>query len=337
MPSIALTGGGSAGHIMPNMALLPQLGKKFDKIIYIGGKGMEAELVPKHGIEFFGTTTVRLSRSNIFSNAKIPFLLAKGVKEAKAILQANNIDVVFSKGGYASLPACFAAKSLQIPVVTHESDYTMGVANKIISRFAAKTLTSFADTKGGVFVGNPIREQLFKGEARLAIAKYNLLTRPTLLVFGGSLGAEAINNALEGCLHDLLRSYNVVHIAGKKAVPSPPKAGYTKLAFTDDMPNLYAAADVVIMRGGANSLAEAAALGKRTICIPLPKSGASRGDQLDNAQSYKDLGFIQIILQQDLTPQALQTAIRRLITLPEPAPVYRSNNAVIVDEIIKIL
>ena len=336
MPSIALTGGGTAGHIMPNLALLPELKKHFDKIIYIVGSGMEKELAPGHGVPFFQVSTVKFNRANLLANAKIPVVLSKGVKEAKAILEAHNIDVVFGKGGYAALPACIAAKSLGIPVVTHESDFTMGLANKIIAMFSASVLTSFPETKGGKFVGSPIREEVLKGDASRAVQKYGITPRPTVLVFGGSLGAEAINNALSGCLDKLLKDFNVIHIAGKNAAKSPSKQGYTCLTFADDIPDLYAAADMVVMRGGANSLAEAAALGKRTLCIPLPK-GASRGDQLDNAKSYQKHGFLEILEQSSLTPEALYGAIHRIIVKPEPAPVYKNANAAIVKEILKVL
>ncbi|MDD3946503.1 MAG: UDP-N-acetylglucosamine--N-acetylmuramyl-(pentapeptide) pyrophosphoryl-undecaprenol N-acetylglucosamine transferase [Clostridia bacterium] len=336
MSSIALTGGGTAGHIMPNLALLPELCKYFEKIIYIGGDGMERDLVPKYGIKFFSTSVVKLNRSNLLQNAKIPFVLNKGIKEAKNILQSAHIDVVFSKGGYAALPACFAAKSLKIPVVTHESDYTMGMANKLISMFAASTLTGFAETKGGTFVGNPLREEILKGNAAHAVEKYKLPPRPTVLVFGGSLGAEAINHALEGCLSALLKEYNIVHITGKNAKKGDSGQGYTRLEFANDIADLYAVADLVVIRGGANSLAEAAALGKRTLCIPLPK-GASRGDQQDNAKSYQKKGLLEILEQNKLTPDSLYLSIQKLIVLPEPAPVYRNTNAVIVKEILKVL
>lgn len=337
MPSIALTGGGTAGHIMPNIALLPELYKYFDKVIYIGGDGMERGLAPKYGVKFYETPVVKLNRRNILENAKIPFMLYKGIREAKSILMSEHINVVFGKGGYAALPACFAAKSLKIPVVTHESDYILGVANKLISGFAAATLTSFPETKGGTYTGNPVREEILKGNATRAVQKYNLKARPTLLVFGGSLGAEAINKALDGCIERLAKEYNVIHIAGKGFSETKINiAGYTRLSFADDIADLYAAADAVVMRGGANSLAEAAALGKRTLCIPLPK-GASRGDQQDNARSYQKAGAIKILPQDGLTSDTLFSSIALLLAEPEPAPVYKNANAVIVKEILKVL
>jgi UDP-N-acetylglucosamine--N-acetylmuramyl-(pentapeptide) pyrophosphoryl-undecaprenol N-acetylglucosamine transferase len=335
MKSIALTGGGTAGHVMPNLALLPELYKYFDKIIYLGGNGMEKEIVPRYGIRFFETPVVRLNRENITENFKIPYVLLRGIREAKTILEGARTDVVFSKGGYAALPACFAAKSLKIPVITHESDYTMGVANKLISMFAAATLTSFPETPGGIFTGNPVRPEIFRGSASRAREKYNLRSPHVILIFGGSLGAEAINQAVERCLDNLLSIGDVVHIAGKGAIASERK-GYVRLPFSDDMPDLYAAADVVVIRGGANSLAEVAALGKRALCIPLPK-GASRGDQLENARSYQKSGLVRVMEQDSLTPESLYAAIDALLSADPPKGVYHRANEAIVKEILKVL
>lgn len=335
MKSIALTGGGTAGHIMPNLALLPELYKYFDKVIYLGGNGMEREIVPRYGISFIETPVVKLDRSHLTENFKIPYVLLRGIREAKSALEGARVDVVFSKGGYAALPACFAAKSLKIPVVTHESDYTLGVANRLISTFAAATLTSFRETPGGIYTGNPVRPEIFRGSASKAREKYNLRSPHVILIFGGSLGAEAINKAVESGLDSLLSIGDVVHIAGKGAAASDRK-GYVRLAFSDDMPDLYAAADVVVIRGGANSLAEVTALGKRALCIPLPK-GASRGDQLDNAKSYQKAGAVHILEQSSLTPESLYAAIDVLLSTQPPKGTYHNANEAIVKEILKVL
>jgi len=335
MKSIALTGGGTAGHIMPNLALLPELYKYFDKVIYLGGSGMEKEIVPKYGIRFIETPVVKLDRSHLTENFKIPYVLLRGIREAKNALEGARVDVVFSKGGYAALPACFAAKSLKIPVITHESDYTLGVANKLISMFAATTLTSFPETPGGTYTGNPVRPEIFRGSASKAREKYNLRSSHVILIFGGSLGADAINKAVEGCLDSLLSVGDVLHIAGKGATASDRK-GYVRLAFSDDMPDLYAAADVAVIRGGANSLAEVAALGKRALCIPLPK-GASRGDQQDNAKSYQKAGLVHILDQSALTPETLFASVDALLSSAAPNAVCQNANEAIVKEILKVL
>ena len=295
--NVALTGGGTAGHIIPNLALLPELRTYFDNIYYFGGKGMEAELVPNAGIPFFATDTVKLERTKWWRNFKIPYILHKSVAEATKIMQDLQIDVVLCKGGYAALPASLAAKKLNVPVVVHESDYTLGVANKLVSRFAKSTLTSFPET-GGTYVGNPVRQELFSPDpAPFPLEK----DYPVVLVFGGSLGAKALNEAVWDNLRALTDKYNIIHITGKKQGAKYTTKRYFPLRFTDDMASLYAAADVVVMRGGANSLSEGAALGKRILCVPLPK-GESRGDQLANAVSYQKAGLADVLLRS--TPPA---------------------------------
>jgi UDP-N-acetylglucosamine--N-acetylmuramyl-(pentapeptide) pyrophosphoryl-undecaprenol N-acetylglucosamine transferase len=335
MKTIALTGGGTAGHVMPNIALIPELKKHFDKIIYIGGNGIETEIAPKFGLEFFKTDVIKFSRAKPLSNLKIPLILSKAKKEAKEILIKNHVKAVFSKGGYASLPACLAAKSLGIPVVTHESDFSLGLANKVIAKFAAATLTSFPETEGGVCVGNPVREELFLGSAPRAKAKYSLSNKPVLLVFGGSLGAKSVNEAVYKAAEELTKTYDVIHIAGKTGEPLKLK-GYTQLEYAYDMNDLYAAASVLVIRGGANSLCEAATLGKHSVCIPLPK-GNSRGDQVQNALSFEKRGLTQVLFQQDLSPKTLIDAVNTAYKKPKLAPVQNIANKKIVDEILKTL
>ncbi|MFA5450157.1 MAG: glycosyltransferase, partial [Clostridia bacterium] len=241
MAGIALTGGGTAGHIMPCLALLPELKKKFDKIIYLGGGGMEKELAPKYGLPFFQTEVIRLERLKIWKNIKIPFVLKKAAEDAAQILEQEKIDVVFSKGGYAALPCCFAAKKLKIPLIVHESDYTMGVANKLTARFARHILTSFPETKGGEYIGNPIREEILAGDPERARAKYRLSHRPLILVFGGSLGAEAINRAVYAAASQLVKTHTLFHITGKSGV-AQTISGYTQTDYADDIADLYALA-----------------------------------------------------------------------------------------------
>lgn len=321
MATVALTGGGTAGHIMPCIAVAEELAKHFDRIIYFGGDGMEKEIVPSYGLPLYTTAVAKFSRREILGNFKIPFILAGAAKEAKDILRRENVQILFAKGGYATLPSALGARSLGIPVVIHESDYTMGMANRFISTFAAMTLTSFPETKGGEYVGNPIRREIFEGDAARARKRYGLhASRPVLLVFGGSSGSLKINEALFGCLRSLTTVYDVVHVTGKAEKERLYIEHYKAVPYAEDIADLYAVADVIVMRAGANSLAEAAALGKRVIAIPLPKSEVSRGDQVLNAQSYYRRGAIDLLPQEELTPGELEKRIVKIAALAPPKP-----------------
>ena len=321
MAAIALTGGGTAGHIMPCIAVAEELAGYFDRIIYFGGDGMEREIVPSYGLPLYTTAVAKFSRRDILDNIKIPFILAGAAKEAKDILRREKVELLFAKGGYATLPSALGARSLGIPVVIHESDYTMGMANRFISSFAALTLTSFPETKGGEYVGNPIRREIFGGNGLRARKRYGLSeTRPLILVFGGSSGSLKINEALFGCLRSLTTAYDVMHVTGKKETERIYLEHYKAVPYAEDIADLYAAADIVVMRGGANSLAEAAALGKRVVCIPLPKSASSRGDQVLNASSYSKRGLADVIAQDKLTPGELMRHIEKVAAMPPPKP-----------------
>lgn len=311
MKTIILTGGGTAGHIIPNLALVPELRKYFDSIHYFGGNGMEENLVTNAGIPFHKTTVVKFDRSKIFSNLKIPFLLQKGINEAKELITFIKPDVVFSKGGYAALPVCFAAKKLGIPVVCHESDYTLGLANKIVSSFAAKTLTSFPETKGGIYVGSPVREEFYSKKPSYCEVPNMDARKKTLLVCGGSLGSSAINNVIYSVLPVLLKNYNVIHISGKTGDFNVKRNNYYQCSYAPDFPALMRRADLVICRAGSNTLFEAAATGIRCIAIPLPK-GASRGDQILNAKSFEKHGYCEVLPQEKLCPETLLSKIEAI-------------------------
>ncbi len=308
MATIVLTGGGTGGHVIPNIALLNELYKYFDSIHYIGSNGIEEKLIKNENIPFHKTSTIKLDRSKLLSNAKIPFLLTKGIFEAKEILSNISPNVIFSKGGYVSLPTCYAAKILNIPIVCHESDYTLGVANKLVSKFAKVTLTSFPETEQGVFVGNPIREEIYKKSFKVTNTFKLNHNKKTILVSGGSLGSIAINKIIYDLLPKLQNLYNIIHISGNYGDFSVKAQNYIQLSYTDNFAEALALSDLVICRSGANTLAEVAALGKRCITIPLPK-GASRGDQLLNALSYKNRGFCEILLQDELSPATLNSLI----------------------------
>ncbi len=338
MAAIALTGGGTAGHIMPCIAVAEELAGYFDRIIYFGGDGMEREIVPSYGLPLYTTAVAKFSRRDILDNIKIPFILAGAAKEAKDILRREKVELLFAKGGYATLPSALGARSLGIPVVIHESDYTMGMANRFISSFAALTLTSFPETKGGEYVGNPIRREIFGGNGLRARKRYGLSeTRPLILVFGGSSGSLKINEALFGCLRSLTTAYDVMHVTGKKETERIYLENYKAVPYAEDIADLYAAADIVVMRGGANSLAEAAALGKRVVCIPLPKSASSRGDQVLNASSYSKRGLADVIAQDKLTPGELMRHIEKVAAMPPPKPEGANAAEKIVAKILSVL
>ncbi len=306
---IVLTGGGTAGHIMPNLALLPLLKTSFDGIYYLGSEsGMEAALAQRAGLTFYALPCAKLRRSLSVKNLALPFTVLKGIREAKRLLKKLKPDVVFSKGGYVALPVVFAAASLKIPVVAHESDVTMGLANRLSAPKCKRICLTF-DVPGrkpanSVVTGTPLRRQLYRGNPDTALAAAGFdRKRPVILVLGGSSGARAINNAVEGARH-MLNDFNVIHIAGKGTKPLPNGGNYFRIEFAHDIENYLAAADLVVSRAGAGTVCELLALKKPMLLIPLPKT-ASRGDQLQNAGLLKERGLAWVLPQEQLTPQTL--------------------------------
>ncbi|MFA6866574.1 MAG: UDP-N-acetylglucosamine--N-acetylmuramyl-(pentapeptide) pyrophosphoryl-undecaprenol N-acetylglucosamine transferase [Clostridia bacterium] len=337
MSTIVLTGGGTAGHIIPNLALLDELRQYFDNIHYIGGEGMEKEMVSKENIPFHSTKNIKFDRMKWSKNLQIPIVIGQGTMEAKKLLTSINPDIIFSKGGFVSLPTCFAAKMKKIPIVIHESDYTLGLANKVVAPFAQKVLTSFPETEKGKFVGNPIRDIITKGNKENIIADLDINpNKKTILIFGGSLGSEAINNTIYKGIKELCYKYNVVHISGKSGDFQIHNKNYNQLNFVDNIQDYYNLCDCVISRAGANSLAEIASLGLHSIAIPLP-SGNSRGDQLDNAKSYQNRGFSDILLQEELFVESLIYKIDNIWDKPTKKLDCKNINKSIVDEIIDTL
>ena len=317
MATLILTGGGTAGHVTPHLALLPYVKKYFDKIYYIGSEyGMEKDIIFKTGIKYFSVPCAKLSRKFTFKNLAIPFTLARGVKKAGEILDDLHPNVVFSKGGYVSLPVVIAAKKRKIPVVAHESDYTVGLANKISARYCEKILTSFPDTakslKNGVHVGAPLRDTLFSANKKTALKEFGLDgTKPVILVTGGSSGAAAINNAVRFALDELLPKFDVLHVCGKGNLCGINKKGYVEIEFTDKMESAFAAADVCVSRAGSNTVFELGSLALPMLLIPLPK-GVSRGDQVLNADYFKKLNLAKVLYQENLTPKTLVKSINAL-------------------------
>ena len=335
--TIVLCGGGTAGHVMPNLALLPELEKRFDRIFYVGEKGGVCERLAKAaGVDFYGVKCVKFSRNRPLKNLAIPFVLKEGIDESERVLKLLAPSVLFAKGGYVSLPPAFAAKRLGIPYAIHESDMSLGLANKLLAKGAEAVFTSFKGTyKGEIVSGNPIRDVIFEGERGRAPRFSD--TKPILLVVGGSSGATAINKAIVNAL-PYLHAFNVIHVCGKNKdvdIQNVHSSNYCVLEYSSHIEDLYAAADIVITRAGANALSELTALGKRIIAIPLPK-GASRGDQGDNAEYYRLKGLIDVIPQNELDTDKLLSAINSALRRKERTPEKGNANEMIAQKLYEI-
>lgn len=316
MKTIILTGGGTAGHIMPNVALIPELKKHFDRIVYIGSKkGMEKNIISKiEGVEFIEIEPVKFIRKLTLKNLLIPFKLLSSIRKCKNIIKEINPNIVFSKGGYVSVPVVIAASKCGVPVLSHESDYSFGLANKIIKRYATFMLTSFRDTCQGnkcIFTGSPIREEIFSGNQRIAKAACGFAkNQPTILIFGGSLGAKRINELVFKNIKKL-NDFNIIHIVGKGNKTELSANNYHQLEFAENIWDYFALADLIVSRAGANSIFEILALRKPMLLLPLGKA-QSRGDQIENALAFKKMGFASVLLDEDLSNLSFVRAIKSL-------------------------
>ena len=325
MKKIILTGGGTAGHVTPNLALLPALKEAGYEIRYIGSyQGIERKLIENAGVPYDGISSGKLRRYFDLKNFSDPFRVLKGYGEALRLMKRYRPDVVFSKGGFVAVPVVLAAKHYKIPVIIHESDMTPGLANKICIPSAAKVCCNFPETlkylpeDKAVLTGSPIREELLKGD-RLAGLSYAHLSadKPVLLVIGGSLGSVAVNTAVRNILPRLLDSFQIIHICGKGNLDESLIGihGYVQYEYVDaPLKHLFAAADIVISRAGANSICELLALRKPNLLIPL-SAAASRGDQILNANSFSKQGFSMVLEEEAITDDALCDAV----TEPMPA------------------
>lgn len=320
MKTIVFTGGGTAGHVTPNLALIERLDRAAWDIHYIGTQGgIEQELTADAGVTYHAVSSGKLRRYLSFQNVTDAFRVVKGLFEARRELRKIHPDVLFSKGGYVSVPVVMAARG-KCPVVAHESDYTPGLANRIASRYADTVCVSFPDTlqyvKGnkGVLTGTPIRAALFAGDRARALAFTGLSGRkPVLLCMGGSLGALTVNQTLRAALPRLLERFDVIHLCGRgKVDPAAACAGYVQYDYIkDELPDLLALADVVLSRAGANAVFELLALHKPAVLVPLTK-GSTRGDQILNAQYFERSGFALHLPQEELTEETLLNAVGRV-------------------------
>lgn len=317
MATIILTGGGTAGHCIPHLALIPYLKNNFDKIYYIGSEnGIEKHLVKENVTEYFSVTTTKLKRCFSLDNFAIPFKLIKGIKQAKILLKKLNPDIIFSKGGYVSLPVVLAGKSLNIPIISHESDLSIGLANKLSSKYSKKVLTSFPETalsiKNGEYSGAPIRYEFFNVNRNYALSYFCFNgKKPILVITGGSQGAKSINDVVFKSLDKLLLKFDIIHAVGKNNLKKiNPVNGYYQTEFIDKMYYALGIADVVVSRAGSNTVFEILSLAIPNVLIPLPKD-ASRGDQLLNAEYFRKKGLSIVLKQEQLSPSSLICAIEK--------------------------
>ena len=318
MKKVLLTGGGTAGHVTPNIALLPGLKEAGFDILYVGSyAGMEKKLIEDQGIPYRGIATGKFRRYLSAKNLTDPFRVLKGFHEAKQIIKEYKPDVVFSKGGFVSVPVVLAAGHFKVPVIIHESDMTPGLANKISMRAASKICCNFPETMQhlpagkAVLTGSPIRSELLTGSKEAGLAFAGLKPdKPVLLMMGGSTGSRAVNTALRSVLPELLKEFQVIHLCGKGNLdPSLTQPGYVQYEYISaELKDLMAAADIVLSRAGANAICELLALKKPNILVPLPLT-ASRGDQILNAKSFKKQGFSFVLPEEELTNQTLLDAI----------------------------
>ncbi len=317
---ILLTGGGSAGHITVNLALIPLLIQSGWEVIYIGSfAGIERELItnfPK--VTYYAIPTGKLRRYFDKQNFSDVFRVLKGILEAYKIIHHEQPKIVFSKGGFVSVPVVLGSRLNNVPVITHESDLTPGLANRINMNFAQKICTTFPETlqhlpkDKGEFIGAIVRPELKEGdrERGRTFCQFDS-TKPVILVTGGSLGSVYINQTVRLLLNKLLTEFQIIHICGKGNIDrSLEHQGYKQFEYVaNELADLMCLADLVISRAGSNFIFEFLALKKPMILIPLPKK-SSRGDQIDNAQVFEKQGYVEVILEENLTKDSLLNTIQ---------------------------
>ena len=322
MKRIILTGGGTAGHVTPNIALLPRLKELGYDIHYIGSyTGIEKDLIKQFEIPYHGISSGKLRRYFSVQNFTDPFRVLKGFREANKLIKELKPDVIFSKGGFVSVPVVMAGKRRHVPTIIHESDMTPGLANKISIPSATKVCCNFPETlehlpkEKAVLTGSPIRQELLEGSRSAALEFCGLTDdKPVILIIGGSLGSVAVNNAVRSVLPELLKDFHVIHLCGKGKMDDSLKSlkGYVQFEYIQNqLKDLFALTDVVISRAGANAICELLALHKPNLLIPL-SANASRGDQILNARSFERQGFSMVLEEEELTKESLLEAVRKL-------------------------
>lgn len=322
MKRIILTGGGTAGHVTPNIALLPRLKELGYDIHYIGSyTGIEKDLIKQFEIPYHGISSGKLRRYFSVQNFTDPFRVLKGFREANKLIKELKPDVIFSKGGFVSVPVVMAGKRRHVPTIIHESDMTPGLANKISIPSATKVCCNFPETlehlpkEKAVLTGSPIRQELLEGSRSAALEFCGLTDdKPVILIIGGSLGSVAVNNAVRSVLPELLKDFHVIHLCGKGKMDDSLKSlkGYVQFEYIQNqLKDLFALTDVVISRAGANAICELLALHKPNLLIPL-SANASRGDQILNARSFERQGFSIVLEEEELNKDTLLDFIHKL-------------------------
>lgn len=322
MKKIVLTGGGTAGHVTPNLALTEVLKSQGWDIEYIGSiDGIEKKIVTDANIKYHGIKSGKLRRYFSLENFTDPFKVLAGVFQAYSIIKNIKPNIVFSKGGFVTVPVIFGAYLNKIPVIIHESDMTPGLANKISIPMAKKVCVSFPETINylnsdkGVYTGTPIRSEILKGnkENGYKICNFNN-EKPILLIIGGSLGSGFINEAIRNIVDTLLNDFQIVHICGKGNYISDleNKIGYKQFEYLNqELADIFSITDIIVARAGSNSIFEFLNLRKPNLLIPLSKK-ASRGDQILNANSFEKLGYSKVIQEEDVNSEKLLKEIKEL-------------------------
>ena len=317
---IVLTGGGTAGHVTPNMALLDELRNRNFEVHYIGRtEGIEKDLIVPLGITYHGINSGKLRRYFDWKNFSDIFRIFQGWIQSIIILIKIKPSILFSKGGFVACPPVWAAWLLRIPIVIHESDMTPGLANKLSIPFAQKVCLTFKESvkhiknNKSVLTGLPVRDHILQGskEKGFQLCNFND-NKPVIIVMGGSQGAAAINECIRESLDLLLPEFQICHLCGKGNLAEIAREGYFQLEYAkDELADLFAMTSIIVSRAGATSIFEILALRIPNILIPLPKA-TSRGDQILNAQSFMESGYSILIAQEDLNVQDLVDSIKKL-------------------------
>ncbi|SMF84025.1 UDP-N-acetylglucosamine-N-acetylmuramylpentapeptide N-acetylglucosamine transferase [Paenibacillus uliginis N3/975] len=323
MKKIIFTGGGSAGHVTVNLALIPKFIEAGWSTGYIGSNnGIERELVtPISSVSYYSISTGKLRRYLDFQNIKDPFKVVRGVFQAYQIIKSQKPDIVFSKGGFVSVPVVIGAWLNKIPVIIHESDLTPGLANKLAIPFASVICTTFPETANSLgknkchYVGPVLREKLKQGNAERGriFTRFTKRGKPTILIMGGSLGARRINQVVRDSLSKLTEHFQIVHLCGKGQLDSSlTNSDYRQYEYiNEELPDILAMCDFVISRAGSNSIFEFLYFKKPMILIPLTKE-QSRGDQLLNAASFERNGYCKVLYEEHLSTETLLEYIEEI-------------------------
>lgn len=319
---ILFTGGGTAGHVIVNLTLIPYFQKLGWKVDYIGSKdGIERQLIEQlENVTYYSVSTGKLRRYMSIDNFKDPFKVMKGTIQSWNIIRKTKPNIIFSKGGFVSVPVVIAARLRGVPTIIHESDYTPGLANKLAVRFAQKVLTTFPETvkhlpeKKATHIGAIVRDELFEGDKEQGLTLTNLTDKkPILLIMGGSSGSQRLNKLVRTNLHTLLDRFQIIHICGEGNIDqSINQAGYVQFAYVnDELKHIFAITDFVASRAGSNAIFEFLALNIPMLLIPLPLS-ASRGDQIVNAKSFKKSGYAHVLYEDKMNYTTFLEAVNRL-------------------------